>query len=180
MRPPRCGGELEAQAEGVVVGALHGHHGGARQDHLDQLALGRLLGHEDQGLEAGGGADRGQGRGRVARGGGHDPLLAQAAGFGGHQEGGAVLEAAAGVQAVVLDPEPGQAQALRPAARTLTRGVLPTAMGGWNSGSTAQKRFQSGLRRSKRSRIAVVVEDRLQHAHEGDAGAVALPASGQR
>ncbi len=78
---------------------------------LDQLCFGSRRRDEDDALQARRRADGGQGGGGVAGRGGDEGAGAGAQGLGGDQKGGAVLERAAGVEAVVLGPdvcEPGQ------------------------------------------------------------------------
>src|SRR3990172_4853576 len=102
-------------------------------------------------------------------------LLAHAPGLGHHQERGSVLETAAGVQAVVLHPEPVQAERRAQLVRP-------------DQGSAAhrKRRVELGLHRAEEAPVwtrpvegrsdGLVVEYRFQHAREGCARTVALAA----
>ncbi len=98
-------GVFEREPEGVIVGAAHGNDAGAVEHHLHELGLGRVFRDEDDRLLARGGADGGEGAGGIAGRGGDDSGLLQAVGLGDDEEGGAVFERGAGVEAVVLEPD---------------------------------------------------------------------------
>ncbi len=94
---------------------------GSVDDALDVVGEGDVLGHEDVGLDIGGGGVGGEGSGGVACGGDGEVLEAVVLRHGDGEAEAAGLEGAGGVGSLFLDVEAGVALAVQHGASSLRR-----------------------------------------------------------
>ena len=109
-------GQFTAEAVDVVVAAVDRDHGGVVDGRAQHLARFEVVGDEDVGIHPGPRRVGGHCAGEVAGGGAGERLESELQRLGGGDGNDAVLERVRRVDAVVLDPQLLEAEALREAA----------------------------------------------------------------